>query len=100
MPKVPSLFSALTMGNDSTNVNIYGPQANAHVLESGEVVDLLVTNTLVLPAPCISLSFTLGIEANHFFFFQNFQRWQLSSLYVSRFLPSIAAELLTDMSFT
>lgn len=44
MPEVPSIFTQLSMGNDSNNPDVYGPQTHAYVLEKGEVVDLQVIN--------------------------------------------------------
>ncbi|KAF8490612.1 laccase [Gautieria morchelliformis] len=41
-PLTPSLLTELSMGNDSTNVAVYGPQA--FVLQSNEVVELRVHN--------------------------------------------------------
>lgn len=43
-PKVPSLMSMLSMGEDSLNQNIYGPQTAAEVLLPHEVMDLMVIN--------------------------------------------------------
>ncbi|ORY53401.1 Cupredoxin [Leucosporidium creatinivorum] len=43
-PEVPSIFTAMTMGNDSNNAVAYGPQTHAYTLEKGDVVDLQVIN--------------------------------------------------------
>jgi len=43
-PKVPSLMSMLSMGEDSLNQNIYGPQTAAEILQPHEVMDLMVIN--------------------------------------------------------
>ena len=37
----------LSMGDDATNVAIYGKQSHTYVLEKNEVVDLLVINWFV-----------------------------------------------------
>ncbi|KAL8286981.1 hypothetical protein RQP46_003987 [Phenoliferia psychrophenolica] len=46
MPITPSLYSAsmLSMGEDATNIAVYGKQSAAYILEKNEVVDLLVIN--------------------------------------------------------
>lgn len=43
-PKTPSLFTMMTMGNDSLNPNVYGPQTAQHLLNHGDVLDLMVIN--------------------------------------------------------
>jgi iron transport multicopper oxidase len=42
-PKVPTLYSALTTGEDATNPEVYG-QVNPFILKKGEVVELIVNN--------------------------------------------------------
>ncbi|KAJ2542073.1 ferroxidase fet3 [Coemansia sp. RSA 1853] len=41
---VPSLFTALTMGELASNSSVYGPQAQARILQYGESIELLVYN--------------------------------------------------------
>ncbi|KAJ2456232.1 ferroxidase fet3 [Coemansia sp. RSA 2336] len=41
-PLVPSLFSALSMGNLALDARIYGPQANAQILRHMEVVEITI----------------------------------------------------------
>ncbi|BGP19389.1 ferroxidase fet3 [Rhodosporidiobolus nylandii] len=43
-PKVPSLMSMLSMGEDSLNVNVYGKQTAAQVLNASDVMDLMIIN--------------------------------------------------------
>ncbi|KAJ1724696.1 ferroxidase fet3 [Coemansia erecta] len=43
-PKVPSLFTALTMGNQAMDPRVYGPQTHAIVLNHLEVVEFTVHN--------------------------------------------------------
>lgn len=52
MPKVPTLFSQLSMGADASNPAIYGPQTHAYVLAKGEVVDLQIVNWDANSHPC------------------------------------------------
>ncbi|KAJ2847295.1 hypothetical protein IWW36_003925, partial [Coemansia brasiliensis] len=42
--KIPTLYSAMTMGSLAQNGTIYGPQANAHVLKHLEVVQVTIHN--------------------------------------------------------
>ncbi|KAM0786927.1 hypothetical protein ACM66B_002349 [Microbotryomycetes sp. NB124-2] len=44
MPKTPTLFSTLSMGNDSGLAQVYGPQTHAVVLEKHDVVNLKIVN--------------------------------------------------------
>lgn len=44
MPKVPTVFSALTLGENATKPEVYGVNTNAFVLEAGEVVEIIVNN--------------------------------------------------------
>jgi iron transport multicopper oxidase len=44
MPKVPTIFSALTLGENATNPEVYGVNSNAFVLAAGEVVEIIVNN--------------------------------------------------------
>ncbi|KAJ2146964.1 ferroxidase fet3 [Coemansia sp. RSA 678] len=41
---VPILFTALSMGELASNSSVYGPQAQAHILQYGESIELLVYN--------------------------------------------------------
>ncbi|KAJ1948865.1 ferroxidase fet3 [Linderina pennispora] len=50
-PPVPTIFSALTLGQRSLNPFMYGPQTNAHVLKHLEVVELLLYHTGNTPHP-------------------------------------------------
>lgn len=43
-PKVPTLYTALTTGNYSTNAAVYGPNTNAFVLEYGQVIEIILNN--------------------------------------------------------
>ncbi|KAJ2796722.1 ferroxidase fet3 [Coemansia guatemalensis] len=43
-PKVPTVLTALTSGNDAVNSKIYGHQTNTHVLRHMDVVEVLVNN--------------------------------------------------------
>ncbi|TNY21325.1 laccase [Rhodotorula diobovata] len=43
-PDTPSLMTMLSMGNDSLNSKVYGPQTAQHILNRGEVMDLMVIN--------------------------------------------------------
>ncbi|KAJ1952865.1 ferroxidase fet3, partial [Dipsacomyces acuminosporus] len=44
MPKVPTMFTALSMGKDALNKTVYGRQSNAYVLEHMKDVQLVVNN--------------------------------------------------------
>jgi iron transport multicopper oxidase len=41
---VPSLYSALTLGNNALNPAVYGTNANAEILERGQVVEIVLNN--------------------------------------------------------
>ena len=43
-PNVPSLYTALTAGDMATNPLVYGSHTNTHVLEKGEIVEIVVNN--------------------------------------------------------
>ncbi|KAJ2368016.1 ferroxidase fet3 [Coemansia sp. RSA 2607] len=43
-PKVPTMFTALSMGEDALNVTLYGQQSNARVLKHMDDVQLVVSN--------------------------------------------------------
>jgi len=45
-PLVPTVFSELTLGGNATNPDAYGPLS--FILNHGEVVDLVVKNSLAL----------------------------------------------------
>ncbi|KAJ1668493.1 ferroxidase fet3 [Coemansia sp. RSA 1813] len=44
-PKVPTLFSAITMGNLSTDATVYGTQARVHILDYMDIVEVELHNT-------------------------------------------------------
>lgn len=44
MPKVPTLYSALTTGEEANNPAIYGLNSNAFVLKKNQIVDIIVNN--------------------------------------------------------
>lgn len=43
-PKVPTLLSVLSSGNESTNPNVYGTNTNAFVLAKDEIVEIVLNN--------------------------------------------------------
>ena len=43
-PKVPTLYTALTTGNNALNPIVYGPAVNPYIIHSGEVVQIVVEN--------------------------------------------------------
>ncbi|TLD35626.1 multicopper oxidase [Venturia nashicola] len=43
-PKVPTLYTALTTGSDAWNPEIYGAGANAYIIKSGHIVQIVVQN--------------------------------------------------------
>lgn len=43
-PKVPSLYTALSVGKDATNPIVYGHAANAHVVDYYDTVEVVVNN--------------------------------------------------------
>ncbi len=44
MPKVPTLYSVLSSGEDATNPAVYGTYTNPFVLEKGQIVQIVVNN--------------------------------------------------------
>lgn len=44
MPKVPTLYSALTTGPAASNATIYGLNTNAAVLNKGDAIDIVLNN--------------------------------------------------------
>lgn len=44
MPKVPTLYSALTTGNAAVDPVVYGTDTNPFVLKKGETVDIVLNN--------------------------------------------------------
>ena len=44
VPKVPTLYSVLSTGESATNPGVYGPGANAHFLEKGQVVEIILNS--------------------------------------------------------
>jgi len=43
-PRVPSLYTALSVGNYSTNPLVYGVNTNPFVLQYGEIIELVINN--------------------------------------------------------
>jgi iron transport multicopper oxidase len=43
-PKVPTLFTVMTTGDNATNPDIYGVNSHAYVLEKNQYVDIVVNN--------------------------------------------------------
>ncbi|KAJ2472184.1 ferroxidase fet3 [Coemansia sp. RSA 2322] len=50
-PLVPTLYTALSMGELAMDPRVYGPQTNALVLRHNEVVELTIHNPATLPHP-------------------------------------------------
>lgn len=44
MQKVPSLFTAMSVGAAATNPAVYGVNANAFVLKSGQLIEIVINN--------------------------------------------------------
>ncbi len=42
--KVPSLFTAMTTGKDASDPRVYGVNANAFVLQSGKIIEVIINN--------------------------------------------------------
>lgn len=43
-PKVPSLYTALTTGEDANDARVYGTNANAFILKKNEVVEIILNS--------------------------------------------------------
>jgi iron transport multicopper oxidase len=43
-PKVPTIYSALSLGTSATNPAVYGVNTNAQILERGQVVEIVLNN--------------------------------------------------------
>src|ERR1700753_2824144 len=43
-PKVPTIFSALSLGGNATNPVVYGKNTNALILKGGDVVEIILNN--------------------------------------------------------
>lgn len=43
-PKVPTLYTALTTGDEATNPAVYGGYTNSFVLEQGQIIQIVVNN--------------------------------------------------------
>ena len=43
-PKVPTMYSVMSSGNQSTETAIYGENTNAFILEKGQIVDIILNN--------------------------------------------------------
>ncbi|KAJ2308424.1 ferroxidase fet3 [Coemansia sp. RSA 2706] len=50
-PRVPTLFTALSMGALALDARVYGPQTNAIVLRHGEVIELTINSANQMPHP-------------------------------------------------
>ncbi|KAJ1850109.1 ferroxidase fet3 [Coemansia sp. RSA 2708] len=50
-PKVPTLYSALSLGDLANNASLYGPNSNVIVIDHMEYVELLIQNPSRLPHP-------------------------------------------------
>ncbi|KAE8145434.1 Cupredoxin [Aspergillus avenaceus] len=44
MPKVPTVYTALSTGADAANSTVYGYNTNAFVLKKGDIIDLVLNN--------------------------------------------------------
>lgn len=42
--KVPSLATALTVGQDASDPRVYGVNANPFVLQSGKIIEVIINN--------------------------------------------------------
>ncbi|KAF2673663.1 multicopper oxidase [Microthyrium microscopicum] len=43
-PKVPTIYSVMTLGEDAANVSVYGDNTNAYILEKGQVIEVIINN--------------------------------------------------------
>lgn len=43
-PKVPTLYTAMTTGDDAWNPEVYGASVNPYIFGSGKVVEIRVNN--------------------------------------------------------
>lgn len=43
-PKVPTLYTALSVGQDAINPAVYGSHVNPYVLKEGQIIDIVVNN--------------------------------------------------------
>jgi iron transport multicopper oxidase len=43
-PKVPTLYTAMSVGSNNTDVRVYGRDTNSFVLEKGEIVEIVLNN--------------------------------------------------------
>lgn len=43
-PKVPTLYTALSTGQNTMNPTVYGSHVNPYVIQSGQIVDIVVNN--------------------------------------------------------
>lgn len=50
-PKVPTLYTALTTGSDAWNPEVYGAGANAYIIKSGQIVQVIVQNNDAIEHP-------------------------------------------------
>lgn len=50
-PKIPTLYTALTTGSDAWNPEVYGAGANAYIIETGQIVQIVVQNNDAIEHP-------------------------------------------------
>lgn len=44
IPKVPTIYSVMTLGDAATNAAVYGANSNAYVLNRGQVVEIIINS--------------------------------------------------------
>jgi len=49
--KVPTLYTALSAGNDAWNPKVYGKNTNPFVVKNGQVIEVIINNHDVGPSP-------------------------------------------------
>ncbi|KAE9966668.1 hypothetical protein EG327_011744 [Venturia inaequalis] len=50
-PKIPTLYTALTTGSDAWNPAVYGAGANAYIINSGQIIQIVVQNDDAIEHP-------------------------------------------------
>jgi iron transport multicopper oxidase len=50
-PKVPTLYTVLSTGSNASNPAVYGAGANAYIIKTGQIVQIVVTNSDNLAHP-------------------------------------------------
>lgn len=50
-PNIPTLYTALTTGSDAWNPEVYGAGANAYIIRSGQIVQIVVQNNDAIEHP-------------------------------------------------